>query len=292
MTANVGRGLLAHPLTRRGLLVGVVAFMTATLGALPNAATSSSVFVSSDLIIVDGALLTAYSNAVLSDNPRQYLPMSEPAGSTDAWDLSGKSAWWGHPVNDAQGTIAFGAAPLVNGSTGSIVFNGGRLRTAGIMDFYPQVAGDKITIEFWMYLPSTAHTVDHASLWSMANAGLVVSSSGIGFTTYNTDFRWVPRTGINDRPVHVVAVMTQHDSAASFQAGQKLYLNGVLQTNWTQNGTPGIGPMQDMWNEAALSGWFNGWRLTGDVRISDFAAYKGELPAARVTAHYAARVGG
>lgn len=271
-------------LTRTLLAVGMTVATFIMLAAPQTIGVTGALFTGNSTAAVQGMILTNYARAVLSDSPRQYMPMWETTGR-DAWDVTTNGPWWYTLTDDGSGTVSLAGSPLHTGTSGSMALSGGYAQLSGPSNFYPKVAGDTITVEFWMYVPS-AQTAG-AAVWTMSNGGLIWDGTRFGFTTYNIDCWCMQRTSLVDRPVHVAAVFKQASTVAGYQTGQKLYIDGVLQT-LTQDGTPSLAAMQDFWDTSRIGMWNNAWRLTG-ARVSDVALYSGELSATRISAHYAAR---
>lgn len=220
---------------------------------------------------------TGYAASITGSAPIAYYRLGDALGSGTAAD--GAATPHNGTVN---GTVTFGAASnLQNDADTAATFNGnGSISLTGL----PTVgtAGAATTVEFWMKWDGTSGIMPFG--WWQYD--LWFNSGGFGFNNGCSNVEGTSSTGMANRWVHVAAVFVSGDLSNS-----KLYIDGVLkpQSHFGGSAWQSCAASAVVTQNAKISGWLSdgGYQYRGV--IDEFAIFNGELPAATIAAHYAAR---
>lgn len=271
---------------RRLALVAALAMLVGVAVAAPHARPSLATFTSSGTEATAVTARSAYDRAVLADGPMGYWPLDERSGST-AYDRT-TNGHNGNYANDVGGTVAQTGASIPLNAGGSASFSGGKVALSGLP--VPTAAGTKITVDFWMYLPTSLASSSEMifgigkTTAGTTSANLYFTSGLIGFNSGNGDILYTSSAGLFGRPVHVAMVIGNNTGSADYAANRTLYLDGTLQT-LTQSGPP-LG--MTLTSTASIGGnpMDTNYRLTGGAQVSNLAIYNGALTAAQIQNHY------
>ena len=225
---------------------------------------------------------STYGQRIDADGPAVYWPLSDPAGSTSASDLSGNRD---SGVYSPTG-ITYGTASPVEGSSGEgITLNGG-----SVVQSQPQDTLSSYSEELWFNTTSTSGgslaTFGDSANGTGSNASqdrsiYMTAAGNLAFGTWTGQTNTIqsPATYNNGKWHFVVATQSSD--------GMHLYVDGQLVAS---NTTTGAQPYTGYWQLGGTTntGWPN--RGTGAFTgsISDAALFTHELTANQIQTEYQA----
>jgi hypothetical protein len=219
--------------------------------------------------------LQSYRAVVMADSPIAYFPLTEPAGSTEALDVTGKVLPF---QTGGVGEAAMGDAntPITLGAQTSAVLAGATIASGG-----PIIAASyltPITYEFW-YRPTAFHTAG-------AIVGCLGDPTQWGENNNDGSFGVVFNGGtLHTAPAFLSIGAWTHIVAVVAPGAVSIYKNGVLDT---VAGTAGLGLLYAPLG-ALTMGDLGGHVIGAAGSLAHLAVYDTALSVGRTAAHYAAR---
>jgi signal peptidase I len=230
-----------------------------------------------------GAWVQPYVSAVLADQPYGLWLLDEPAGRQYAADRSGNNR-----TGEYLGSLTAGAAGGLPKNPGtSVRTTGGRV----VLGAQAVAAPTAYSIELWFRTTATTRSylagfeddrdAGFSLLGSDADRSVTMESSGrltFGSWPWASTSITTPRA-YNDGAWHHLVVTSTAARATT------IYVDGAAVATGT---TSAVGSYTGFWRVGQGSiGWLNTPAFSGD--LDNVAIYHSTLPAARVTAHWAAR---